>query len=139
MKLYESYLEELQNDIKYRITIVEKSLISISKITKYNPIFGDKIDDEWGRFIFITLSLKEIKDVQKLIIKHWKEQTVPWYMDGYQIGDKNKIIIAFGADDGNNGQIFIFNKTDKKECAKFKKYGLSKKIPYDQLNICKEK
>lgn len=36
------------------------------------------------------------------------------YTYGYSINDNNKIICAFGIDNGNNEKVFIFNKKKKK-------------------------
>jgi len=120
---------------KYIMSIVENSLIDKTILNRYKYSKGEFLNNRWGYIINIILNLKEIKKFQKVMINHFDDPS-PWYMDGYNIKNHNEIIAAFGVDDGNNGKIFIFDKRDKKACNEFKKYGLSKDIPIEELDIC---
>jgi len=130
-------IESMTSWSKYRMTIIEKSLVNKASLNKYKPKKGKLIDKEWGHYIYVVLTIKEIKKVQTMIVNHWKGEEAPWYIDGYDINDKNEIIIAFGADDGNKGKIFQFNIKDKKANKKFIQYGLSLGIPLEQLDVVK--
>ncbi|MEK7154169.1 MAG: hypothetical protein AAB792_01290 [Patescibacteria group bacterium] len=69
------------------------------------------------------------------MVKHYNDPNVPWYMDRYQVDDKNQIIVAFGADDGEEGRIFQFERNDKNEIKKAVDYGVSKGIPKEQMDF----
>ena len=93
--------------------IIEGSLTDPSFLNRFSPKKLEYFDDEWKHLIEVDLSIDEIKQAQKMMIKHY-ERPQPWYMDGYDIKDKNEIICAFGADDGEGGKIFIFRRNDQK-------------------------
>lgn len=56
-------------------------------------------------------------------------------MDGFTVDNKDEIICVFGADDGENGKIFIFERDDKKAFQEVKFYALSKGIPEEQIDF----
>jgi len=136
-----NYIEKLLGEVsvpildKYLMSIVENSLINKNEFRKYRYKKGEFLNKRWGYIINIVLTLKEIKKFQKLIVNHFEDPS-PWYMYGYNIKNKNELIVAFGSDDGNNGKIFIFDRKDKRSCNELKKYGLSKDIPEEELDIC---
>lgn len=91
--------------------------------------------DEWISIDEIITDIDQIKEIQKLMVKHYDDPNVPWYMDGYQVDDKNQIIVAFGTDDGEGGKIFQFERNDKNEIKKVVDYGISKGVPKEQMDF----
>lgn len=68
------------------------------------------------------------------MVKHY-ETPDPWYMDGHATDNMDEIICAFGADDGENGRIFIFQRNDKKTYQEIIDYAISKGIPKEQVDF----
>ena len=114
---------------------VEGSLTNPAVLNKLNKKVLEELNDNWVRIIQINATLPQLKTIQKLMIKHYDNPNIPWYLDGHEIENKDKIICAFGADDGNKGKIFLFNRKDKIAYQKVKDYGLSKGIPIEQLDF----
>jgi len=120
---------------KYTMQIVKGALVDPEALSKFNPKVSETFDDsEWGCLLEVELSLEEIKEVQKNLTKHY-EGPIPWYMDGKLVDDENEIIVAFGADDGFGGKIFIFDKHDKENYQKMLKHGIIVGIPEEQINF----
>ncbi len=67
------------------------------------------------------------------MVRHYDDEKIPWYLDGYNINNKNDLIVAFGADDGEGGKIFQFSRYDKAALKKIIKYGKEKGIPEKEL------
>jgi len=120
---------------KYTIRVIEGSLTNPALLNKLNRNILEELNDKWIRIVQVNATLSEIKQIQKLMIKHYDNTNIPWYLDGYEMDNKDKIICAFGADDGNKGKIFLFNRSDKLAYKKVKDYGLSKGIPLEQLDF----
>ena len=91
--------------------------------------------DEWIGIDEVIADLNQIKELQKAMIKHYDDTSVPWYMDGEALEDKNEVILAFGADDGEGGRIFQFRRDDKQAANETIKYGISKGIPAEQMDF----
>ena len=92
-------------------------------------------DEKWISIDEVTVDLETVKMLQRNMVKHYDDATIPWYMDGYREDDKNELIVAFGADDGEGGRIFTLNRNDKDKIDEVVKYGVSKGIPKEQLNF----
>lgn len=119
---------------KFKITLYEGSLIDKRKLNKFNPTLIEKGQTKWGNLIEITLSIDELKEIQREMTKHY-EGPEPWYTFGYSVVNPNELICAFGSDDGNGGKIFMFKKSEKREYEKVLKYGVSKGIPKDEMDF----
>jgi|GEM_PF-4917625 len=126
---------------KFKITVYENSLLDKSILNNFNPIIIEKAHDDqvtqkkWGDLVEISVSLSELKTIQENMIHHF-EGPEPWYTYGYSTTDNDKIICAFGADDGNNGKVFIFSKNDDKEIYEnILRYGEERGIPKDVMNF----
>lgn len=117
----------------YTIRIIEGSLQDTSVLKNKKVL--EELNDNWIRIVQIDANLDQVKVIQKLMIKHYEDSSVPWYLDGYEKNDKNKIICAFGADDGEGGKIFLFDRDDKKMYERAKNYGVSKGIPLRQMGF----
>ncbi|NLC31065.1 MAG: hypothetical protein GX765_03370 [Candidatus Moranbacteria bacterium] len=126
---------------KFKITVYDNSLLDKTILTKFNPIIVRKAHDDeltqkhWGNLIEIVVSLSDLNLVQKNMVHHF-DGPEPWYTYGYSMKDNDKIVCAFGADDGNNGKVFIFSKNkDKNIYEDIIKYGEEKGIPKDVMNF----
>ncbi|MCX6701839.1 MAG: hypothetical protein NTX96_01425 [Candidatus Zambryskibacteria bacterium] len=124
-------------ETKYKIIVVRGAFVDPTLLNKFNPTIIEDYEegDEWQGLDEITVTLKDIKELQKIMIKHYSGQNNPWYMDGHKEENKNELIVVFGADDGENGKIFQFKRTDIDEIEKVKKYGISKGIPEEQMDF----
>lgn len=119
---------------KYKMRIVEGALTSADYIKQFSPKELEYYDENWKHLLEVDLTLDQIKEVQKIMVKHY-EDPVPWYMDGRAVDNKDEIICAFGADDGEGGKIFIFNRDDKKTYQEITDYAISKGIPKEQIDF----
>ncbi len=90
---------------------------------------------EWQSIDEVIADLDQVKEMQRNMTRHYDDNDIPWYMDGYGIENGNEIIVAFGADDGVGGKIFQFIKDDKKAINDVIEYGISKGIPKEQMNF----
>lgn len=123
----------------YTMWIVEGSIDDQKYIKKFSHTVGEDLGDlNWGHLIEAKLSIKDIKELQKHMVRHY-EDLVPWYMDGVSVDDSNIVICAFGADDGEGGKIYLFNKNDKKVYEQVIEYGVSKGIPREQMDFLETK
>lgn len=125
----------MKNDI-YKIRLVRGAFINPKILDPYNPKVIEKVDrSEWISIDKVTISLESIIKLQKEMIRHFDNPNIPWYMDGYNVKDKDEILVAFGADDGNGGKIFNFKRNDTSSIDEVIKYGISKEIPKEQLDF----
>ena len=120
---------------KYIIRVIEGSLTDSSILNKLNKKILEELNDNWIRIVQVNANLLDIKKIQKLMINHFNNFSIPWYLDGYEEENKDNIICAFGVDDGNKGKIFLFNKNNKKAYNLVRDYGLSRGIPKEQLDF----
>lgn len=120
---------------KYKVNVVSGSLIDISILDPFDKKKIEDFGDEWGCLFQIEADIKQIKNLQKAMIKHYENSFVPWYMDGFEIKNSDNVICAFGFDDGEKGKIFRFNRNDKKSYEKVREYGISKGIPPEQMDF----
>ncbi|MFH0854764.1 MAG: hypothetical protein V1891_04735 [bacterium] len=122
-------------ETKYKISLYEGSLTDIEYIKKFNKTVIEKAQNKWGDLIELTVSMDELRNIQRLMVKHY-DGPEPWYTFGYSVDDHNMIVCAFGDDDGNNGKIFVFRKNeDKKTYEEILKYGASKGIPAEEMDF----
>ncbi len=125
----------MTEEIRYKIKVVRGAFTN----TDFLDIFGAKkvenFDDEWIELDELLVNLDEVKQLQKLMVQHYNGKTDPWYMDGYEINNKNNMIVAFGADDGESGKIFLFERTNKNKIKEVQQYGISKGIPSEQMDF----
>lgn len=56
--------------------------------------------------------MNQLNELQKDMAKHYENLNIPWYMDEHNLENKDKIIVVFGADDGEGEKIFQFLRTD---------------------------
>lgn len=120
---------------KYTMRIIEGSLTDPDYLKQFQPKILKKLENpSWGNLLEVELSLDEIKEVQKLMVRHF-DSPEPWYMDGWAVGDRNRVICAFGADDGEGGRVFFFNRDDKKAFEEVVKYAISKGIPPEEIDF----
>lgn len=116
--------------------VVRGAFVDPSILDKLGAKTLENLDgDEWVSIDEIVADIDQIKEMQKLMVKHYNDPNVPWYMDGYQVDDKDQIIVAFGADDGEGGKVFQFERNDKNEIKKVVDYGVSKGIPKEQMDF----
>ena len=123
---------------KYTIRIVKGALIHPAWLAQFNPRVIKKFENlNWDSLMEFELTLDEIKDAQKQMVKHYSDPT-PWYMDGYAVWDHNCILVAFGADDGEGGRIFNFDRNDQGMFKKVVAYAFLKGIPKEQMDFLDE-
>lgn len=82
----------------------------------------------WGDWLEIIVDKKQFRKIQENLIKHYSGPE-PWYTYGFNIEDPSKVIVGFGADDGEGGKVFEFDKKDEDSYQKMVDYGVSKGIP----------
>lgn len=121
---------------EYKMRVVRGAFIDPGALDKLGAKTIEKLErSEWQSIDEITANLKQIKELQKNMIRHYDDTVVPWYMDGYGVEDQKEIIVAFGADDGEEGKVFQFMRNDKKVIGEVTEYGTSKGIPKDQMDF----
>lgn len=118
------------------IRIVEGSLTDKTCLAGLDSRTIQTFDDDasWGRLLEIKLPFEKIKDIQQYMIKHY-EGPSPWYMDGFLANDRDTVICAFGADDGEGGKTFVFHRDDQTAFQKVMSYAISKGIPKGQVDF----
>lgn len=120
----------------YKIRLVRGAFIDPSLLDKFGATVIEKLErSEWQSIDEVVVGHEDIKELQKNMTRHYDDTEIPWYMDGYKINDRNNIIVAFGADDGNGGKIFEFERNDDRMIAEVVEYGMSKGIPKEQLDF----
>lgn len=120
---------------QYKVRVVRGAFIDPSILDDLGARVIEKTErKEWVSIDELTTSLEGINKLQSQMTKHHDNNRVPWYLDGYSISDKDKCIVAFGADDGEDGKLFQFNIKDKETVNKIIDYGISKGIPREQLD-----
>ena len=126
---------------KYKMRIVRGAFVDegVEMLDKLGAETIEKFEegDYWISIDEVVVTLKQIEELQKQMVKHYEDFKVPWYMDGYKENDRDEVVVAFGADDGEGGKIFQFKRGDKKEIQKVRDYGISKGIPREQLDFHK--
>ncbi|HCU01813.1 TPA: hypothetical protein DIC62_03405 [Candidatus Nomurabacteria bacterium] len=119
----------------YKMRVVRGAFVDQSMLDKLGAEILEKLKSEWISIETVTCDLEQIKELQKNMINHFNDQTIPWYMDGYGVMDKDDLIVAFGADDGEGGRIFQFRKDDSDMINKVVTYGVEKGIPKEQMDF----
>ena len=121
---------------KYKIRVVRGAFIDPNILEKFGAKPIEKLErSEWQSIDEVIVDLKELKELQKNMTRHYDDAGVPWYMDGYSIQNKNDIIVAFGVDDGEGGRVFKFSRDNKDAIAEAVKYGINKGIPKEQMDF----
>ncbi len=124
------------NETKYKIRVIRGAFVDPIELDNLEAVIIKKIDDpDWQSIDEIVITLDQVKELQKSMVKHSENDKAPWYLDGYEVDDKNKMLVAFGADDGEGGKIFIFDRSDKETINKVAEYGISKGIPAEQMGF----
>ena len=122
-------------ETKYKISLYQGSLSEVDMLERLDKTVIEKAQNKWGDLVEVTVSMDELKNIQRLMVKHY-DGPEPWYAFGYSVDDRNIIICAFGADDGSNGKIFVFRKNeDKKTYEEILEYGTSKGIPAEEMDF----
>jgi len=124
---------------KYYINVVEGSLIHREYLEKFKKRVLKNFGGRWGRLFKFEATLGQIKEIQEIMTKHYEDSSVPWYLDGYEMNNLNKVICAFGRDDGEGGNLFLFDREDATAYQNIKDYGVSKGIPLKQMDFLKVK
>ncbi len=121
---------------KYKMQVTRGAFINPSFLDTLGAKTIEKLDrSEWQSIDEITVDLKQIRELQEKMTRHYDDTKIPWYMDGHGIDNKNDIIVAFGADDGEGGKIFQFARDDKAMIAEVVEYGVSKGIPREEMDF----
>lgn len=121
---------------EYKIRVVRGAFTNPGALDKLGAKTIEKLErSEWQSVDKLVANLEQIKKLQRLMTRHYDDATVPWYMDGYDVEDKNEIIVAFGADDGASGKIFQFKRSDVEAVSEVVRYGISKGIPKEQMDF----
>jgi len=121
---------------KYKMRVVRGAFLESSKLDELGAKTIEKLErSEWQSIDEIEADLEKVKELQKNMTRHHDDTIVPWYMDGYVVEDKDDLIVAFGADDGEGGKIFQFPRNDKKSIDEVVKYGIKKGIPKKQMDF----
>jgi len=116
--------------------VVRGAFLESSKLDELGAKTIEKLErSEWQSIDEIEADLEKVKELQKNMTRHHDDTIVPWYMDGYVVEDKDDLIVAFGADDGEGGKIFQFPRNDKKSIDEVVKYGIKKGIPKKQMDF----
>lgn len=121
---------------KYRMRVVRGAFVDPKILDNLGAKNIEKIErDEWIGIDELICNLEQVKKLQKAMVKHYDDSSIPWYMDGDGVKDKNNVIVAFGADDGEGGKIFQFRRDDKEVINEVVQYGISKGIPAEQMDF----
>lgn len=121
---------------KYKMRVVRGAFVDSTVLDNLASRVIERLEgDAWISIDEVIVTLEQIKELQKQMVKHYYGQTVPWYMDGYKENDKNELLVGFGADDGEGGRIFEFKRDDAEEIKKVVEYGISKGIPNEQMDF----
>ncbi|HUC96493.1 MAG TPA: hypothetical protein VMR16_02385 [Candidatus Saccharimonadales bacterium] len=122
----------------YSVGLYEQALINKSILKDLNvKRLINRVDPRWGDFIKVDLSLRQIREIQNVLIKHYDDASIPWYLVGSDLNDKKELIVAFGADDGDGGRLFQFRKDDIDKYSEVVRYGIAKGIPESVINFLK--
>lgn len=122
---------------KYKMRVVRGAFLEPNKLNELGAKSIERFEpnDNWQSIDEVVVDLEQVKELQKNMTRHYDDTLVPWYMDGYDIENKNSKIVAFGADDGEKGKVFQFTRDDKKAIDKVVEYGMSKGIPKEQMDF----
>ncbi len=120
----------------YKMRVIRGAFINSGLLDNLGSKTIEKLDrSEWQGIDELIVSLEQIKELQKDMTRHYDDKSVPWYMDGYNPEDRDDVIVAFGADDGEGGKKFQFRRDDKKTIEEVVEYGISKGIPREQMDF----
>lgn len=121
---------------KHIVRVVKGALQNPEMLERFSPKTIETFDDDpnWDSVVEVTATLEGIKELQKNMTKHY-DDPVPWYLDGYETDDHTKVFCGFGADDGEGGRLFFFDRNDKEAFQKCFDYGVSKGIPPEQMDF----
>lgn len=121
---------------KYKIRVIRGAFIDKSLLDSFKPVLIEKDSDpDWQSIEEIIVEMEDIKKLQESMVKHSLNSKAPWYLDGYEENDKDKMLVAFGSDDGENGKVFIFSRSDVDKIKEVQDYGVSKGIPANQMSF----
>lgn len=124
------------NQTKYKMRVVRGAFVDAGILDKLGAKTIENLErDVWISIDEVPATLEQVKEMQKQMIKHYDDANIPWYMDGYKEDNRDELIVAFGADDGEGGRIFEFGRDDKEEIQKVIDYGISKGIPKEQMDF----
>lgn len=124
------------SETKYKMRVVRGAFIDQSILDKLGAEIIENLEgDNWISIEKVFATLEQVKELQKQMVKHYDDPDVPWYMDGYKEDDKNERIVAFGADDDENGKVFQFRIDNKDKIKEVVDYGISKGIPAEQMDF----
>lgn len=116
--------------------VVRGAFVDPGLLDSLNARMIEKIESsEWISIDEVVCDLEQIRDLQRNMVRHYDDVSVSWYMDGRGEDDQDDVIVAFGADDGNDGKIFQFRRDDRDAVAEVVKYGISKGIPKEQMDF----
>jgi len=126
----------IMEETKYKMRVVRGAFTSSVLLDSLEPRVIEKLEgDEWQSIESIIVTRDQIRNLQGLMVHHFEDNKNPWYMDGYDIENKDNKIVAFGGDDGEGGKIFQFKTGDQNSIDAVVKYGTSKGIPSGQMDF----
>ncbi|OGK29536.1 hypothetical protein A3B02_02325 [Candidatus Roizmanbacteria bacterium RIFCSPLOWO2_01_FULL_42_14] len=112
----------------YKIILYSGSLTDQKVLNLYpHKVKRQLKNPNWGNVVEVYVNQDQLKDIQKAMVKHYTGPE-PWYASGQNL-NADEAICAFGADDGENGKVFIFHFDDMDAYRRVLKYGESKGIP----------
>lgn len=127
---------KFMSDTKYKMRVVRGAFVDPSVLDKLGAKTIENLEmDVWISIDEVLATLEQVKELQKQMIKHYDDPNIPWYMDGFKEDDKDDLMVAFGADDGEGGKIFQFKRDDKDLIQKVIDYGISKGIPEERMDF----
>ncbi|MGB7958009.1 MAG: hypothetical protein WCF77_04200 [Minisyncoccia bacterium] len=123
-------------EAKYKMRLVRGAFMDPNILDKLGAKTIENLArDAWISIDEVPATLGQIKEMQGQMVKHYDDPNVPWYMDGYREDDKNELIVAFGADDGEGGKIFQFRRDAEDKIKEVVDYGISRGIPEEQMDF----
>lgn len=123
-------------ELKFRMRVIRGAFLDPSELDRLGAQTIEKLErDVWISIDQIVATIPDIERLQKQMIKHYDDWTVPWYMDGINEADSNDVLVAFGADDGSGGKLFRFRRNDQSAIDEVIRYGISKGIPKEQMDF----
>ncbi|MFA6554138.1 MAG: hypothetical protein WCS89_01380 [Candidatus Paceibacterota bacterium] len=123
-------------ETKYKMRVVRGAFVDQSVLDKLGAKIIENLErDVWISIDEVSVTLEQVGEMQKLMVKHYDDSNIPWYMDGYKEDDKNELIVAFGADDGEYGKVFQFKRNEKDKIKEVVDYGILKGIPKEQMDF----
>jgi hypothetical protein len=123
-------------EIIYKMRVIRGAFTNTDILDRLGAKMVENLEgDNWISIDEVLATLDDINEMQKSMTKHYDDPNIPWYMDGYEENNKEQMIVAFGADDGEGGKVFQFKRGDQDKIKEVADYGISKGIPKEQMDF----